>query len=84
MFIKFVHYPNTSKGTMVERVIECREFHQGYSEKGREATFMIDSPTRNYEVVVQCVETSVYIMSNEGKTIDSYKWRGVDGIITRM
>ena len=85
MFIKIVQYPRDRKESVNERVIECSEYHQGYSEDGKEASFMVyDSIGVQREVVVECEYSKVYIVSAAGKTIDSYHWRNVEGVVKRV
>ena len=82
MFVKFVHYPKDKSSTMVEDIVECKGCTISYFDDGKMATFHIRSPFEHIEV--PCEFTVVYIMSDTGKTIDSYKWKNVDGVIKRM
>lgn len=85
MFVKFVRYPESESESVSEQMIECLEFTQCYTEKNGGAYFMtygkgLESQTIN----IICERTAVYVMSESGKTIDSYKWRNIDGVIKRV
>jgi hypothetical protein len=82
MFIKIVRY----ESEVSEQVIECREFTQCYTPdtQGKEAYFMIYGKLEPQTINIECATTAVYIMSDTGKTIDSYKWREFDGVVKRM
>jgi len=88
MFLKFVIYPSQDGDQKTqETLIECAGFNQSYyaddDENNGYACFAIDDKS-GPNVNVDCANTRVYVMNDNGKTIDSYHWRNIDGVIKRL
>lgn len=78
MILKFVTYPYGEVKTMHERVLEVDDFSMGYDSEDQVMFYSIDKDGLVAKsVAVDCKSTCVYVMSDSGKTIDSYKWKEV-------
>jgi hypothetical protein len=84
MFVKFIECPEKGSGDLVrERIVECASYLFEYDKEdwmigmfyfGRQlgGGGIIYSSESDVHVILH--QTQVYIMSENGKTIDSYRW----------
>ena len=78
MILKFV---GCEEGKTPREVLyQCREFSFDYSEPNSDGIadaglFTIFNEAIPYEHHVHLGHTKVYVMNDEGKTIDSYNWK---------
>jgi hypothetical protein len=77
MFVKFVHTPEDLTVEKVwESTFECVDYSFHYDAKNyEEGTFFIamkNGESRQHRFILH--RTRVYIMSDTGKTIDSFAW----------
>jgi hypothetical protein len=78
MFVKFVHYPNEATGqkNTNEFTFECVDYSFHYDagnyEEGVFFMAMKNGEQRQHRIVLH--KTCVYVMSDTGKTIDSFSW----------
>ena len=87
MILKFVLYPSKDSDQKVQEIfIDCESFNQSYFEETDEMRNYANFSTinSNDNLNVDCENTVVYVMNANGKTIDSYRWKNVEGVIKRM
>ena len=68
-----------------EQTYECENYK--YTEIGDEATLCIIRHENDggYDITqIDKVNTAIYIMNDDGKTIDSYRWKQGDNRIVRL
>jgi hypothetical protein len=75
MYVKFVVNPErNSKETVHEYLYECEKYSFHYDPGNwEEGTFFFDESTIKYHTIT-LHKTDVYVMSDAGKTIDSFSW----------
>ena len=93
MILKFVLYPTKEGEAVQEVVVECSGFNQSYVDQGDhepkdtrfKAHFDIRGNTDTGSMEVCCENTAIYVMNDNGRTIDSYRWKKTpDNLIKRM
>lgn len=87
MFLKLVYKPSDYNEDLSERIIECNDVIVGYKSDPQPLQVFIDIIKEDLtiqQIEIVCGSTDIYIMSNEGKTIDSYRWHEIDGVVKRI
>ena len=87
MILKFIHRPAEVDDRYSERFVDCFDFLQIYdATTDHGACFQVidKDMTISRDIHIDCRYVDVYVMSDTGKTVDSFKWRTVNNITKRV